>query len=94
MVLYPSAKEHFHALVVAALKASDCCHREPQLLTRVANLMSGGYTSADFHKGVLCAGTRLGNASISGIPIQAAIGALLLIDDDVEEWSQALMMEL
>ena len=33
----------------------------------------------------MSAGIRFGNASISGFPIQAAIGALLLSDDDVEE---------
>ena len=84
MVLYPSAKEHVHALVIAALKASDCCHREPVWLTRIVNLMSGGYTSIDFHKGVLSAGILFGNASVCGFPIQAAIGALLLSDDDLE----------
>ena len=55
------------------------------MLTRVVNFMSGGYTSNDFHKGVLSAGILPGNASICGFPIQAAISALLLSDDDLEE---------
>ena len=47
--------------------------------------MSTSYNSIDFHKGVLAAAILLGNASISGFPIAAAIGALLLSDDDIEE---------
>ena len=33
VVFYPTAKQHFHALLVAALKVSDCCHKESTLLS-------------------------------------------------------------
>ena len=85
VVLHATAKEHFHALILAALKASDCCHREHVLFSRVVNLMSASYTSTDCHKGVLAAGVSLGHFSISCFPISAAIAALLISDDEIEE---------
>ena len=85
MVLHAAAREHFHALLVAALKARDCCRREHVLLTRVVNLTSASYNSTDVHKGVLAAGVLLGNAFISGFPISASIAALVISDDEVEE---------
>ena len=47
--------------------------------------MSTSYNSIDFHKGVMAAGILFGNASISCFPMAAAIGALLLSDDGIEE---------
>ena len=37
VLLHATAREHFHALVVAALKTSGCCHKEHVLLGRVLN---------------------------------------------------------
>ena len=85
VVLYASAKEHFHQFLVAALKVSDCCHKEPTLLTIIVTLMHCGWHTADFHKGVCAAGIVLGNSAISGFPLQAALGALLLSADEVED---------
>ena len=83
VLLHASAREHFHALVVAVLKTSDCCHNELVLLTRVLNLMSASHNTIDFHIGLLAAGILLGNASISGFPISAAIAACVISDEDV-----------
>ena len=85
VVLYPTAKQHFHAFLLAALKVSDCCHKESTLLTKVANFMSSGYHTADFHKGVCAAAILLGNVSISGFPVRVVVGVVLLSADEVEE---------
>ena len=55
-LLFPTAREHVHELLVAALKASDCCHREPTLIQRVLTLMHTAHNTTDDHKGVLAAG--------------------------------------
>ena len=47
--------------------------------------MSASHNSTDFHKGLLAAGVLLGNASISGFPLAAAVSACLLSDEDVEQ---------
>ena len=49
------------------------------------NLMSSVYHTTYFHKGVGAAAILLGNNSISGFPVQVAVGALLLSADEVEE---------
>ena len=58
-LLYPTAREHVHELLVAALTASDCCHREPSLIQRVVTLMNTDHNTTDYHKGVLAAGVLL-----------------------------------
>ena len=50
VVLHATAREHVHAMVVAALKTSDCCHKDHVLVGRVFNLLSASHISIDFIK--------------------------------------------
>ena len=85
VVRYPSAKEHFLELVIAVLKVSDCCHGEPNLLLRIVQLLQCGWETTDFHKAVCAAGILIGDTTISGFPLQAALGALLLSPAQVNQ---------
>ena len=55
LLTHSSARERFHAFLVAALKISDCCHKEHVLLSKVVNQMFARSDSTDYHIGILAA---------------------------------------
>ena len=85
VLLHATARDHFHALVVAALQVSDCCHKDSVLLNRVLNSMSAQHNTIDIYIGMLADGLLLENAAISRFPISAAIAACVLSDEKVEQ---------
>ena len=83
LLMYNSAREHCHALIVAALKIGDCCHKEKPLLNNKKCQMSSRADSTDYHAAVLAAVVALGNGTISGCPISATIAACHIDDNEV-----------
>ena len=95
VVLYATAKEHCHAFLVAALKVSDCCHKEPTLLSRVVTLMHCGWHTTDFHKEECV----LREYYLEILPFQVSQARLQLVfyyavRKNSMKWLHALMMEL
>ena len=84
LLTHESAQDHFYALLAAALMISDCCHKEPVLLSRVVYQMSARSDSTDYHTGMFAAAVLLGNATVSGFPISAAIAACVMGEDDID----------